>query len=101
MSRPAVLSPVARAEVNAAVAWIAQANPAAARRLRQVVGDAARTRPRAGRRVPGLVGDRYRVWSLTGFPYLLVYDPAPEPPQILRVLHTSRDLPRLLADLRD
>jgi hypothetical protein len=38
---------------------------------------------------------------MSSFPYVLVYDPRPVPPQILRFLHTVRDLPPLLADLRD
>ena len=42
----------------------------------------------------------YRFWSLPEFSYLLVYDPATDPVQILRCVHTSRDLPRELAALR-
>ena len=51
-----------------------------------------------------------RLWPLTketpkpmvpvrGVPYLLVYTADTNPPRILRELHTSRDLPPLLADL--
>ncbi len=58
------------------------------------------TRPLAGRLQPELLGAHYRLWSLSGFPYILVYDPRPLPPQVLRFLHTARDLPPLLADLR-
>ena len=43
----------------------------------------------------------YRCWSLTRFGYLLVYDPRTDPVEILRFVHTSRDLPRVLADLKD
>lgn len=104
MSVSAVLSPAARAAVIEAVQWIGEENPAAARRFRQAVGEAARrigARPAIGRRQPALLGERYRLWSLTGFPYVLVYDPLPQPPQILRVLHTARDLPKLLSDLQE
>lgn len=43
----------------------------------------------------------YRFWSLTRFGYVLVYDPRTDPVEILRFVHTKRDLPRVLADLRD
>ncbi len=48
---------------------------------------------------PALAPKPYRFWPLRGFPYLPVYHAAHEPPVILRVLHGSRDLPMLLADL--
>ena len=43
----------------------------------------------------------YRFWSLTRFGYVLVYDPQTDPVEILRFVHTRRDLPRVLADLWD
>jgi toxin ParE1/3/4 len=86
------------------VARIAEDNPAAARRLRQEVEGPARmigARPAAGRRHPALIGHRYRLWALTSFPYLLVYDPSAPPPQIIRFSSTRHaTCPRLLADLR-
>jgi hypothetical protein len=42
----------------------------------------------------------YRFWSLTRFGYVLVYDPTTDPFEILRFVHTRRDLPRALAELR-
>jgi toxin ParE1/3/4 len=87
-----------------AVRRIAADNPAAARRLRDAFSASSHligTRPLAGRRQPALVGDSYRIWSVQGFPYILVYRPASRPPRIIRVLHTARDLPPLLADLQD
>jgi toxin ParE1/3/4 len=42
---------------------------------------------------------RYRVWSLTRFGYVIVYDATTDPVQILRIVHAARDLPRLLAHL--
>jgi toxin ParE1/3/4 len=104
MTRPAVLAPAARLELQEAARWLARRNPDAARKLREATAEAARLlagRPRAGRQQPVLVGPHYRLWSLSSFPYVLVYDPRPVPPQILRFLHTARDLPALLADLRD
>ncbi len=104
MNQPAQLTPAARREAEHAVRWLAKRNPAASRDLRQAILDAARligARPLAGRRRPELVGERYRFWALTRFPYLLVYDPASDPVQILRLVHMRQDLPRALADLAD
>ena len=64
-------------------------------------GAAFGARPRVGRRRPDLLGGPYRFWSLIRFSYLLVYDPQTDPVQILRLLHTKRDLPRALADLAE
>ena len=104
MTRPAVLAPAARLEFQQAARWLARRNPDAARKLRQATAEAARLlgqRPLAGRQQPALVGPHYRLWSRSSFPYVLVYDPRRAPPQILRFLHTARDLPPLLAELRD
>ncbi len=102
MSRPATLAPRARGELVDAVRWIAQNDEAAARRLRQAAGEAARligARPLAGRMRPELAPPHYRFWSLTRFPYILVYDTQTRPPRVARVVHMSRDLGPLLADL--
>jgi toxin ParE1/3/4 len=104
MTRPAVLAPAARLEFQQAARWLARRNPDAARKLRQATADAARllgSRPLVGRQQSELVGPHYRLWSLSSFPYVLVYDPRAVPPQILRFLHTARDLPPLLAELRE
>lgn len=101
MSPPAQLTSVARTEATKAVRWLARRNPDAARGLRLSIEDAARllgNRPFAGRAEPALVGPHFRIWSIGTFPYVLVYDPRPKPPQILRMAHTARDLGPLLAD---
>jgi toxin ParE1/3/4 len=77
---------------------------AARRRLRQVIETAARRigqHPALGRQEPALADARYRFWSVSGFPYLLVYRADTSPPSIVRFVHMVRDLPLLLADLRD
>ena len=102
MIRSAVLAPDARLEFQAAARWLARRSPDAARKLRQATSEAVRLlgqRPFAGRAQPELVGVHYRLWSLPSFPYVLVYDPRPLPPQVLRFVHTARDLAPLLADL--
>jgi plasmid stabilization system protein ParE len=98
---PAVLTPLARRELQQALREIAESNSAAARGLNDAVLSAANllgARPTIGR--PGLyVPQRYRFWSLTRFGYLIVYDPTLNPVQIVRLVNTRRDLPRLLAAL--
>ncbi|HME21378.1 MAG TPA: type II toxin-antitoxin system RelE/ParE family toxin [Acetobacteraceae bacterium] len=97
-----LFAPRARRELREASLWIARTNPAAARALITEAEHAAgrlADRPLLGRRRPELLPDPYRFWSLRGFPYLLVYNSTSVPPRILRVLHTARDLPPLLADL--
>ena len=58
-------------------------------------------RPLLGRRRPELLPEPYRFWSIPRYRLLLVYDPTNDPVTILRVLNAARDLPPLLADLRD
>jgi plasmid stabilization system protein ParE len=75
----------------------------AADQLQRAVADAARRigqNPFLGSVRPHLPPP-YRFWSLTRFGYMLVYDPQTDPAEILRFVHTKRDLPRMLADLWD
>jgi plasmid stabilization system protein ParE len=95
MRRPAVFVPTAEADVRAAVDWIAKDNPTTARALRIAIERGAK---RIGAR-PGIGTTRHRFLLLRGFTYLLVCTADTSPPRILRVLHTSRDLPPLLGDL--
>ncbi|MDQ2803564.1 MAG: type II toxin-antitoxin system RelE/ParE family toxin [Pseudomonadota bacterium] len=87
--------------MRAAVAWIARDNPDAARALRDAVLQGARRiggNPGIGAPRPFLGADRFRFLLLRGFSYLMVYTADTEPPRILRVLHTARDLPALLPE---
>jgi len=75
----------------------------AVERLKRAVSDAARRiaqNPSLGSVRPHLPPP-YRFWSLTRFGYVLVYDPSTDPVEILRFVHTRRDLPRVLAHLLD
>jgi toxin ParE1/3/4 len=95
------LTPLAARELDTATAHIAAGNPAAAVAFREAVLAAARQltlRPAIGSRRPYLP-TQYRFWPLPRFHYLLVYDASEEPIRILRVVHMSRDLPRVLASL--
>ena len=98
----AVLAPAARRDLLAAVRWIIKDNPAAARGLRD---GAVRAAERIGEHVhigalrPELAGEPYRFVTLTGFPYVIVYNAGRRPPLIVRILHGARDLPEILRDL--
>jgi plasmid stabilization system protein ParE len=101
VTRPAVLTPQAERELHHALRAIAKDNADAARGMNDAVLEAAArigSRPLLGR-AGVYVPTRYRFWSLTRYGYLLVYDATLEPVQIVRVVSTRRDLPRLLADL--
>jgi len=98
----ALLSPAARHDLLAAIRWIARDNPGAARALRDTVARTAHrigTHPLVGTPRPELAEPSYRFVSLTGFPYIIVYNAERRPPLIVRILHGARDLPTLLGDL--
>jgi len=100
--RPAVFAAAARADLREAVAWIARDNQAAARGLRDAAVRAAQrigANPFIGATRPRLGADRFRFLLLVGTSYVVVYMAETDPPRILRVLHTARDLPRVLAGL--
>jgi toxin ParE1/3/4 len=88
--------------VIAAVEWIARDNPAAAHafvdaidRAAQLIGD----HPGIGAVRRELARTEYQFLPLTGFPYIVVYTIRRGRPVIARVVHTARDLPRVLRDL--
>lgn len=94
-----IFSPRARRELLAAANWIAKDNPAAARALRSAIAKAATqiaAHPHCGHLRPDLADQKYRFLNLTGFPYVLIYNAARNPPLILRILHGARDLPQAL-----
>ncbi|MFZ4408567.1 MAG: type II toxin-antitoxin system RelE/ParE family toxin [Paracraurococcus sp.] len=92
MSPPAVFAPAAQADLRAAVAWIAQENPASARTLRDIAGaQRIGARPSIGATRPFVGADRFRFLVLRAFSYLMVYSADTDPPRILSVLHTARD----------
>jgi toxin ParE1/3/4 len=85
----AVLSPAARRDLLAAIHWIAKDDPIAARALRDSVIKAAERigeHPQHGPLRPDLVDEPYRLVLLTGFPYVIVYNPDRQPPLIVRIL---------------
>jgi toxin ParE1/3/4 len=96
---PAVFAPRARADLLAAMRWIAKDNKAAAQGLRKAVVAAAERigeHPGIGMERPDYTSQKLRFLTLTGYPYVITYDPELSPPQILRVLHGARDIPFVL-----
>ena len=93
---PVGFSPRARRDLRDAVFWIACDNPAAAEGLREAVRLGAGqidAYPDIGRHRLDLASDTYRFLTLTGFPYVLVYNAKRIPPLVVRVLHMARNLP--------
>jgi toxin ParE1/3/4 len=102
VTRPAILTPLARAELRAAIHKLD--NTAARRALNDAIEAAARhigANPTLGARRLQLASARYRFWSIPRYRTLLAYTDATDPPRIVRIVHTSQDLPRVLADLLD
>jgi toxin ParE1/3/4 len=56
-------------------------------------------RPQMGSIRRRLLREPFPFWSVAGFPYLIVYNSERTPPEIIAIIHTSRDLPRILRDL--
>ena len=80
--------------------FIAQDNPAAADQVADAVFGACdflADSPFAGRIRKELTPLPVRFWVVQPYSnYLIVYDPEKKPLQIIRVLHSARDLPSLL-----
>lgn len=96
------LGPRARRDLIAAIRWIGRDNPGAARAFRDAVADAAERigkYPHSGRTRPVHLREAFRFLTLTSFRYLIVYNAERDPPEIIAIIHTSRNLPPLLRDL--
>ena len=95
----ATLAPRARNDLLEAIRWIAKDNPAAARALRGTVAGALGrigSHPEIGTVRSDLAELPYRFLTLTGFPYVIVYNSQRLPPRVLRILHGARDIPDVL-----
>jgi toxin ParE1/3/4 len=93
-----LLSPAADRDQDAIGAYLAEhASPSTARRYILRFRDAAQLlaeRPAIGHLRTDLTNDAVRFWSIS--PYMIVYDPGTQPLQILRILHSARDIPAVL-----
>jgi len=80
--------------------YIAADNPEAANRVENAIYDACTLivqSPLAGQIRKDLTALPLRFWTLRRFPnYLIVYDPAATPIQVIRILHGMRDVKRIL-----
>jgi toxin ParE1/3/4 len=95
----AILAPAAGGDLRTAWHWIRRDSRLAAAAFRTSVSEAADrigTHRDIGVSRPDLTSEPVRFLFLTRFPYVLVYDPEPTPPVILRVLHASRDIEGVL-----
>lgn len=80
--------------------FIAQRNPEASDRVEGAIFRACEllvTSPLAGSIRRDLTSLPLRFWVVQPYSnYLIVYDPAKKPLEIIRILHAARDLPSLL-----
>jgi antitoxin ParD1/3/4/toxin ParE1/3/4 len=91
------LSPEAALDVREIWAYIAENSIEAARRVRLQIFHACRRiaeNPGVGHRREDLTGKPVLFWPV-GL-YLIIYNPARKPVEIIRVVHGARDVPSLL-----
>jgi plasmid stabilization system protein ParE len=92
-----VLTAAARADFAEVVAYIRQDSPEAARRVGKVLQEAMRNlarMPEMGHVREDLAEVTLRFWHV--YSYLIVYDPESKPLQIVRILHSARDVRSIL-----
>jgi len=85
-----------------AARWIAKDNPFSAKAFRDAVANAAERigrHPLIGVARPHLLREAFRFLTLSGFPYLIIYNAERKPPEIVAIVHGARNLPPLLRDL--
>jgi toxin ParE1/3/4 len=93
-----VLSPQARDDLSDLRDYIAQDDPAAARRVLNEVREAMRRlaqMPELGHVREDLADEALRFWPVRS--YLIIYRPETKPVQIVRVLSGYRDISQLLS----
>lgn len=93
-----VLTPSAQADLQDIWAYIAADHPDAADSLESDVFAACQflaDQPQLGVRRPGWTDLPVRFWLVRRY-YWIVFDPDSRPIQILRILHTARDISRLI-----
>jgi len=91
------LSPEAARDIEDIWAYIARDSVRAARRVRLGLLAACRRlaqHPALGHRREDLTDKPVLFWPV--YSYLIIYNPATEPLEIVRILHGAQDIPRLL-----
>lgn len=99
----AILTRGAKRDMVLAAADIAENSPRSAERFVEAVEDAAARigrHPEIGNERRDLIDPPLRIWPLTRYGFLVLYDSGRRPPHILRIPHGARDLPELLSDYR-
>ncbi len=103
MRRALRIRPLATADIDHAAAYLLTENPPAAVAFLDALESAFALLSEQ----PGMGSPRYahlipaeilRMWPLAGFPYLIFYLERDAALDIVRVLHTARDLPTLLTE---
>ncbi|SMG53053.1 type II toxin-antitoxin system RelE/ParE family toxin [Paracoccus sp. J56] len=96
MKRPVAWARAALDDIKEQIAFIAQDNPAAARRVADRIRDVGTALGDMATGRPGRVTGSYEK-SVSRLPYIIAYELRPiagrESVVILRVIHTSRDWP--------
>ena len=95
-----VLTPAARADLAEISDYISKDNPDAASRVRGELRDAMRKlaeMPEMGHTRRDLASEPLRFWPV--YSYLIIYRPEARPLQVVRVLHGSRDVRRILEEI--
>ena len=96
------LTPEAESQLGDILEFIAEDNEAAAIRVRNALYQALAMlakMPELGHLREDLTGRPLKFWSV--YSYLLVYDPATEPLEVVAVLHGARNVARILSGGRD
>ncbi len=91
------LAPEAARDIREIWAYIAKDSIKAARRVRMEIVDACQRiarNPRVGHSREDLTDKPVLFWPVGS--YLIIYNPARKPVEIVRVLHAARDVPSLL-----
>ncbi|MBM3748257.1 MAG: type II toxin-antitoxin system RelE/ParE family toxin [Acidobacteria bacterium] len=98
MSRQYSLTPAARADLVEIDSYLRRESPQAATQVRTKLRDAMRglaERPGMGHLREDLADEPLRFWPV--YSYLIIYRIEARPLQIVRVLHASRDVHKLLS----
>jgi plasmid stabilization system protein ParE len=95
-----VLTPAARADLLDIFDYISQDNPDAARRVLHEIRAAMRKlaeMPEMGHFRRDLATEPLRFWQ--AYSYLIIYRSEAKPLQVVRVLHSARDVRQILEDI--
>lgn len=101
--KPARVRPLGDADIDRALVYLRSQNPEAALRFLAALERAFRElsrNPGAGspRYAQALPAEGLRMWPIRGFAYLISYFERVDHLDVVRVLHSARDIPAMLRD---